>query len=171
MTSRTRKLTPHVHLPLRRLAMCLDCDECFEIGAPACPACGSETWTSLSRFFELAPSNLLSGLVRGSRHQGAAPNRQEGEREIARTLFVVAHNRAKLYDYVKRAFSGNSTVRVVLDRRGGERRQRQAPPAPERRRSDRRARFDITNQLRALGWAIVLQDVINARRQPSRDSR
>lgn len=168
MIRRARRLTPRVHLPLRRLAMCLDCDECFEIGASACPACGSETWTSLSRFFELAPSDPLHGFVRGTRSQEATPRRHEGEREIARTLFVVAHNRAKLYEYVKRAFAGNATVRVILDRRSGERRQRQAPGAPARRGSDRRGRFDVSNQLRALGWAIVLQDVVNSRRQASR---
>jgi hypothetical protein len=42
----------HVHLPLRRLALCIDCDECFELGLPACPACSSETWTPLARFVE-----------------------------------------------------------------------------------------------------------------------
>jgi hypothetical protein len=32
MISRVRQLAPRVHLPLRQLALCLDCDECFEIG-------------------------------------------------------------------------------------------------------------------------------------------
>jgi len=40
------------HLPLRLLALCLDCDECFEIGNGCCPACGSSTWAPLSRFLE-----------------------------------------------------------------------------------------------------------------------
>jgi rRNA maturation endonuclease Nob1 len=46
----TRRLPSGVHMPLRHLALCLDCEECFEIGSNTCPACGSATWTSLSRF-------------------------------------------------------------------------------------------------------------------------
>jgi hypothetical protein len=45
-------LRPHVHLPLRRLALCLDCEECFELGAEACPACGSGTSTTLALFLD-----------------------------------------------------------------------------------------------------------------------
>lgn len=45
-------LRPHLHLPLRRLALCLDCEKCFELGAAACPACGSRTWITLARFLE-----------------------------------------------------------------------------------------------------------------------
>lgn len=37
------------HLPLRQAALCLDCEECFELGTAACPVCGSETWTLLVR--------------------------------------------------------------------------------------------------------------------------
>jgi hypothetical protein len=39
-----------VHLPLRSVALCLDCEVCFELGPEECPACGSETWTPLARF-------------------------------------------------------------------------------------------------------------------------
>jgi hypothetical protein len=41
---------PYVHLPLRLVALCLDCEECFELAAARCPACGSETWAPLARF-------------------------------------------------------------------------------------------------------------------------
>jgi hypothetical protein len=44
----TRSARPHV--PLRRLALCLDCEACFELGEDSCPACGSTTWTILARF-------------------------------------------------------------------------------------------------------------------------
>lgn len=37
------------HLQLRQAALCLDCEECFELGTAACPACGSKTWTLLVR--------------------------------------------------------------------------------------------------------------------------
>jgi hypothetical protein len=40
------------HLPLKRLALCLeeDCAATFEIGPEECPACGSRTWITLARF-------------------------------------------------------------------------------------------------------------------------
>src|SRR5213594_3153389 len=50
MISQVRQLAPRMHLPLRQLALCLDCDECFGIGAETCPSCGSATWTSPARF-------------------------------------------------------------------------------------------------------------------------
>ena len=45
-------LRPQLHVPLKRLALCLDCEKCFELGATACPACGSGTWIALARFLE-----------------------------------------------------------------------------------------------------------------------
>jgi hypothetical protein len=46
------RLRPQLHVPLKRLALCLDCEKCFELGADACPACGSGTWITLARFLE-----------------------------------------------------------------------------------------------------------------------
>ena len=54
MLDRSRMLAAGIHLPLQKLALCLDCEECFELGYAACPACGSRTWSPLARFFELA---------------------------------------------------------------------------------------------------------------------
>ncbi len=45
-----RTVSPSLHVPLNRLALCLDCEECFEVGLEACPACSSETWVTLARF-------------------------------------------------------------------------------------------------------------------------
>jgi len=39
-----------LRLPLGRLALCLDCETCFEIGTDPCPVCGSATWASVARF-------------------------------------------------------------------------------------------------------------------------
>ena len=50
-------LRPQLHWPLRRLALCLDCEKCFELGAAACPACGSGTWITLARFLDGAQSS------------------------------------------------------------------------------------------------------------------
>jgi hypothetical protein len=73
---------------------------------------------------------------------------------------VVERDRQKLYEYVKRAFSGNASVDVVLDRRRSDRRgSGDRSRAPERRRGDRRLMNEIDNHLRALGWAVVRLDV------------
>jgi hypothetical protein len=162
MISRTGKAPPPTHLPLRRLALCLDCDECFEIGASRCPACGSATWTALARFIDLTPSDPIRRLLQSS--EDSNPKRRDHERRVARQLLIVARNRTKLYEYVQRAFAGNETVQVMLDRRVAERRQRGASAGPERRQRDRRGRFDVDNLLRALGWAIVMVDLTRPRR-------
>jgi len=41
-----------LQLPLGRLALCLDCDTCFELGADPCPACGGRVWASVARFLD-----------------------------------------------------------------------------------------------------------------------
>jgi hypothetical protein len=158
MIKGSRRSTARVHLPLRRLALCLDCDVCFEIGDDPCPACGSETWTPLARFLEMPSAESVSHFLDGldeptpRRHRYDTPSR-------SRHLIIVARNRPKLYEHLKRAFAGNETVQVILDRRVGERRQSNAAKAPERRRGDRRARQPITEQLRAMGWSVVVLDL------------
>ncbi len=42
-----------MHFLLRRAALCLDCESCFELGRDDCPACGGDTWVPLARFLEL----------------------------------------------------------------------------------------------------------------------
>jgi len=41
-----------LQLPLGRVALCLDCETCFEVGSDACPACGSRIWASVARFLD-----------------------------------------------------------------------------------------------------------------------
>ena len=41
-----------LHLPLGRLALCLDCETCFEVGLDACPACGGRMWASVARILD-----------------------------------------------------------------------------------------------------------------------
>jgi hypothetical protein len=48
----SRHMARTFHLPLYRTVLCLDCDECFEIGAERCPVCGSGAWASVARFLE-----------------------------------------------------------------------------------------------------------------------
>ncbi|PYN67139.1 MAG: hypothetical protein DMD93_15290 [Candidatus Rokuibacteriota bacterium] len=165
MTSRERTVAPPAHLPLRRLAVCLDCDECFGTGPETCPACGSETWTSLSRFLERAASARRAQRPDKSPSE-AKPNDEAPE--MVRQLVVVARNRENLYEHLKRAFAGNGTVRVVLNQRVVERRARNGPCAAERRQGDRRLPFRIDGLLRAVGWVVVPQAVPRKHRGSAR---
>lgn len=139
-TIHTARKAPVLHFPLRRLALCLDCDSCFELGPGTCPACGSETLAPLARFFQ------------SNGHGGA-------NGKLRKQLLVVAQENPHIYEYLKRMFAGNETLEVVMDRRKGDRRGQGMSQLPERRRSSDRRRQEIDHQLRALGWAIVLLDV------------
>ena len=127
MISRDPMPAPYVHLPLRQLALCLACDECFDIVAERCPTCGGATWTSLSRLAE----------------------------PRVRQLILVAHERGHLYEDLKRAFAGNETVRVLRDRRGVERQEPSGPDEAEPRQDHRRSAQTIDGLLRTVGWVIV----------------
>ncbi|MBI4594651.1 MAG: hypothetical protein HY728_10590 [Candidatus Rokubacteria bacterium] len=70
-------------------------------------------------------------------------------------LFIVARNEPRLYATLRQEFAAERGVQVVLDRRGGERRQRHAAQPHERRRQDRRGHAEIDPHLRSIGWAIV----------------
>ena len=152
MISRRRMLSTKMHLPLRQMALCLDCDECFEISSPTCPACGSATWTSLARFLAQTSSACHPG-------RRDATKRPAGPPEMVRQLIIVAGDRAHLYEHLERGFAGNGTVRVLLNRRVIARRSRSALYEAERRRADRRMPSKVDALLRAIGWAIVPLDV------------
>jgi hypothetical protein len=70
-------------------------------------------------------------------------------------LLIVARQNVQLYEYLKQEFAGES-VEVILDRRQGERRQRDAGPAgAEQRQGDRRQHADADEALRARGLMIA----------------
>jgi hypothetical protein len=70
--------------------------------------------------------------------------------------FIVSRQSPQQFEYIKDAFSGEETVRVILDRRGGERRTRPASEGvDDRRRTDRRSRPPLNRELDALGWALI----------------
>jgi hypothetical protein len=161
MLHRARVLAPGIHLPLRKLALCLDCDECFELGYSTCPACGSGTWSPLGRFLENGPS------TRGHRVNGPrrlTVRRTTEDLAVAKHLLVVARHRRELYDEIKRAFAGQETVQVTLDRRVNQRRQGKNALGLDRRRNERRSRSAVDEQLRAIGWSLVLLDLARAKR-------
>jgi len=91
MISQLRQPAPRTHLPLRQLALCLDCDECFGIGPETCPSCGSATWTTPSRFLAQA------SLARHPGHRDAVAKRHDDPPERVRQLIIVAVDRAHLH--------------------------------------------------------------------------
>jgi hypothetical protein len=158
---RSRVLASGVHLPLKKLALCLDCDECFELGYASCPACGSGTWSPLGRFLDIAAGTRPS---RSSSNSNGAtrriqPKRAAEELAIAKHLLVVARHRRELYEEIKRAFAGHESVQVILDRRVSQRREKKGQAMLDRRRTERRSRSVIDEQLRTIGWSLVLLDL------------
>ena len=162
---RRARIASSLHLPLRRLALCLDCEVCYEIGAPSCPACGGETWVLLARFLDQGPLRLMPQFHPFPKSWNESQSQVADADQVAKQILIVARDRQKMYEYTKRAFAGNPTVEVVLDRRRGERRSSgDRSGVQERRRRDRRLVLDIDNHLKALGWAVMRLDVFKPRR-------
>ena len=152
-----------IHLPLRRLALCLDCDECFELGFARCPACGSGTWSAVARFLDLVTDPHPRRAAATSSNK-LLPRRTSTPAPPARYLLIVARQERQLYEDLARAFAGHAGVEVLLDRRASDRRQRPTgAPVLEQRRAERR-RQAIDEQLRGFGWALVPADPPRARR-------
>lgn len=152
MRSRAQLTTPRLHIPLQRLALCVDCEVCFEIGPSQCPACGSETWSPLSRFIgsasEKAIVRAVHALVEEAR--GIATD-QDGPRH----LLIVSRQQPKLFQMLQHELADNPTVTVIQDRRGS------APPTVGRIPNQRWRNVD--HQIRALGWAIVRAETPGSR--------
>ncbi len=75
----------------------------------------------------------------------------EGGRDIAtpRWILVVNEGQLELYELLRQSLTADSPVRLLLDRRKGDRRRGNGgPPVIERRRSERRRRQPI-------GWVYV----------------
>jgi len=159
------------HLPLRRLALCLDCEACFEIGTSSCPACGGDTWVLLAKFLDQGPLKVLPQFHPFPKSWTAGPKHgDDANGQVAKQILVVARDRQKLYEYAKRAFTGNPTVEVILDRRSAERRSANRSSTPDRRRGDRRLMLEVDNHLRTLGWAIERLDVFRTLGLPHRSA-
>lgn len=72
-----------------------------------------------------------------------------------RKLCIVRRDEPHLYENLVGQFAGDTSVHVIIDRRVGERRQRQETPSREWRQADRRRRHAIDAQLRTVGHALV----------------
>jgi len=142
-----------VYFPFARLALCADCEVCFEIGLEACPACGGRTWSPLSRLIGQASDGAIVRAVRAvvAETRGGAATRGD-----AHHLVIVSRDQPKLFDMLRRELHASETVTVILDRRGGR-------PQPALARMNLRWR-NVDRQIAALGWAIVRSDLITAKR-------
>jgi hypothetical protein len=77
-------------------------------------------------------------------------------------IFVVARRRLDRYDELCRLFADARDVRIVLDRREGERREpRAAFSGTNRRRRERRHGLGAESFLK-LGWAVIDTDEAGA---------
>jgi hypothetical protein len=116
---------------------------------------GSETYRR--RFTELAPSVLLGSdavVSCNSKALTAVPCTKTGG-QMGRNVFIVSRQHRDLYTYLRERFASDPAVEVVLDRRFGQRRQRQSPVDAERRRSDRRQRPEVEAELQTRSHAII----------------
>lgn len=68
---------------------------------------------------------------------------------------IVPRAKSDLYQSLRHAFDADAMVRVILDRRGGDRRVVSDLDGPERRRGDRRRRSEMDAELRADRWIVV----------------
>jgi hypothetical protein len=68
-------------------------------------------------------------------------------------LFIVARDRPRLYESLRRQFAEEREVQVILDRRHGERPG--GTPPREDAPTDRRRRPEVDQDLQVLGWAVV----------------
>jgi len=84
----------------------------------------------------------------------------------SRQLVVVAPDREHLYNFFKRAFEGNATVQVVMDRRVQQPASPELPQATPRQRN-RRSIQRTDGLLRAIGWTIVRLRGPKIRRGPA----
>jgi hypothetical protein len=73
---------------------------------------------------------------------------------MSREIFVVARDRPDLYKYLSQTFADADNVQVILDRRSGDRRDAGESDAAQRE-ADRRARPNVEQDLRSVGYAFI----------------
>jgi hypothetical protein len=143
MRNRPQLVSPRLHIPLARLALCVDCEVCFEIGPDQCPACGSKTWSPLSRFIGDSSEKAVVRAVHALVEEASGLSEVSGG---AHHLLIVSREQPKLFHTLQRELRDNRSVTVIQDRRG------LGPDTPRIRNQRWR---NVDHQLRALGWAIV----------------
>lgn len=82
------------------------------------------------------------------------PSAQSGAAAV-RGLIIVSRDQPELWQTLSQEFGRSREIRVILDRRYGERRQAERPHAPERRGSERRSMPRIEDDLRARQYVLA----------------
>jgi len=85
------------------------------------------------------------------------PEDHETDRRIGssvRRLIIVSRGQIVLYGRIRSVSFGDDTVRVIVDRRGADRRRQLQVFIPDRRRAERR-RHNVEPLLLGQGWAEV----------------
>ena len=82
-----------------------------------------------------------------------------------RHLFIIARDQPSLWEYLRREFSSEENVEVILDRRlkrdrrsapnGGDGERPADETASDRRTGDRRIRDFVHGQLRSIGYVML----------------
>jgi hypothetical protein len=153
MRSRLALTTARIYFPLARLALCADCEVCFEIGLDACPACGGRSWSPLSRLIGQASEGAIVRAVRAVVAETRGGGATRGD---THHLVIVSRDQPKLFEMLRRELHASETVTVIQDRRGNR-------PQPSLARMNLRWR-NVDRQIAALGWAIVRSDLTTAKR-------
>lgn len=74
-------------------------------------------------------------------------------------LFIVSRREPELFAYLSKEFAAEADVRVIIDRRVGERRRSaDDTPAVDRRHGDRRGQSHVSRQVNSIGYAFVRVD-------------
>lgn len=75
--------------------------------------------------------------------------------KTVRGLIIVARNQPDLWETLAREFGHGEEIRVLLDRRHGERRKEDRLHAPDRRSAERRNLLHIEDDLRSRQYVLV----------------
>jgi len=73
----------------------------------------------------------------------------------SRLLFIVARDKATLFEYLTQEVSSQERAEIILDRRRGERREGVRTHEPERRRAERRCQPGVDGALRSHGFVVI----------------
>jgi hypothetical protein len=135
--------------PRGRYKRCPRCRAMLAIGGEFCPHCGLHMPISFPHNPLVAAD--VQRTIREIKDGTAGPPPWAAP---GRYLVIVARERGDLFTYFTRVFAHELNVRVVQERRVGDRRQRAAKTTSERRSRDRRRRSPV-DELRGFGFAIV----------------
>lgn len=74
-------------------------------------------------------------------------------------LFIVSREQRDLHAYLMKEFRRDEHIRIIVDRRVGDRRCRVETPAEDLRRSARRRAMAMERQIRSAGFALVRGEI------------